>query len=378
MKVPLLDLRPQLAPIEAEIQAAVAEVISSTQYILGPKVEAFEAELAAYLGAEHAVGVSSGTDALLVALMALGIGPGDLVITTPYTFFATAGVVSRVGATPVFVDIARDTFNLSPDALRTWCADHPHSIQKVKAILPVHLFGQCADMDPILEIAAENGWQVIEDAAQAIGARYTTQGSRRMAATMGEMGCLSFFPSKNLGCAGDAGAVIVRDAAMAARVRQFRMHGENPRYHHAYIGGNFRIDPIQCAVLSVKLPHLDAWNAGRRQRAAYYDAAFAGTPIVTPKIAYTREDHVYNQYTILVPEQRDALRAHLTERGIGHNVYYPVSLHQQECFRHLDYHDGDFPESEYAASHSLALPVYPELTEAMQAAVVAAIRAFYA
>ena len=378
MKVPLLDLRPQMAPLEEEIKAAVGEVIASTQYILGPKVEAFEAELSEYLGGAHVVGVSSGTDALLVSLMALGIGHGDLVLTTPYTFFATAGVIVRVGARPVFIDIDPETFNLCPEALRRWRGDHPDKLHQVKAVMPVHLYGQCADMAPILGVAAQHGWTVVEDAAQAIGAHYPVDGTRKPAATLGELGCLSFFPSKNLGCIGDAGAVATRDEEVAARLRQFRMHGENPRYHHACIGGNFRIDPIQCAALSVKLPHLDGWNAARREHARYYDGAFADTAITTPKIAYTREDHVYNQYVIMTPGRREELRAHLLANGVGHNVYYPLSLHQQECFKDLGYRAGDFPASEDAAARSLALPVYPELTEEMQAYVVEQVLAFYA
>ena len=377
MKVPLLDLGPQMAPLAAEIKAAVNEVIDSTQYILGPKVEAFEAEVASYLGTAHGVGVSSGTDALLVALMALEVGPGDLVLTTPYTFFATAGAVTRVGAVPVFIDIDPETYNMCPRALSAWCGEHPREVELVKAILPVHLYGQCAEMGAVLALAERHGIPIIEDGAQAIGASYPGADGVRKAGALGDLGCFSFFPSKNLGGIGDAGLVTMGDPELAARVRQLRMHGENPRYHHAFIGGNFRIDPIQCVALSVKLRHLEEWHEMRRRNAAFYDAGLSDVPVKTPVARYGREHHIYNQYVIAVESDRDGLRAHLTEAGIGNNVYYPVPLHLQECFAYLGYEAGDLPNAEHAAEHTVALPVYPEMTEEMLGYVVEVIRGYY-
>lgn len=373
MHVPLLDLKAQLATIRDELKAAVDEVIESTRYILGPQVEALESALADYCGVRRAVGVTSGTDALLVALMALDVGPGDLVITSPYSFFATAGVVARLRATPVFVDIEPRTFNLDPRALAAWFDRHAADAPRVKAILPVHLFGQCADMEPILEIARRHGIPVIEDAAQAIGARYPSSSGERRAGSMGLMGCFSFFPSKNLGAIGDGGMVVTNDDALADKLVRLRNHGAQPKYYHALIGGNFRLDPIQAAVLRVKLRHLERWHAARREHAAHYDRLLAGSAIVTPHVAYTREQHIYNQYVIRVARGRDELKANLARHDIGTEIYYPVPFHEQQCFAYLGCKRGDFPHSEAAARESLALPIYPELTPEMQEYVAAAI-----
>lgn len=378
MRVPLLDLKPQLASLEAELKAAVLEVIDSTRYIGGPQVEALEAAVARYVGTRHALGVSSGTDALLVSLMALGVGPGDLVITTPYSFFATAGVVARLGATPVFVDIQPDSFNMDPEALRDGLETERARRGRVKAILPVHLFGQCADMDPILALAERHGIPVVEDAAQAIGARYPSRAGVRNAGSMGRVGCFSFFPSKNLGGIGDGGMLVTNDASLYQRLATLRDHGAHPRYHHALIGGNFRLDPIQAAALCVKLPHLDGWHRGRQQNAAYYDAQLDLPGLATPAVVWRREFHIYNQYVITLAERRDELRAYLAEREIGTEVYYPVPFHLQKCFAELGYGPGRFPHSERAAARTLALPIYPELTREMQDHVIASIRDFLA
>ena len=370
MKVPLLDLKAQLTTIEKEVKAAVNDVIDSTQYIMGPKVAELEEKISEYVGAKYATGVSSGTDALLISLMALDIGPGDIVITTPFSFFATAGVIARLGATPAFVDIDPDTYNLSPDALRHWFGANKEKIDKVKAIIPVHLYGQCADMDPILEIAGEYNIPVIEDAAQAIGARYPSKAGIKKAGSMGTMGCFSFFPSKNLGAMGDGGMVVTNDAGINEKLNKLRNHGAKPKYYHALIGGNFRLDPIQAAILLVKLPHLDKWHSMRQKNAAYYDRNLNIEGVKSPTVAYKREYHIYNQYVISVMEQRDELKKFLTENNIGTEIYYPVPFHKQECFRYLGYKSGDFPNSEYAATHTIALPIYPELTIEMQDYVI--------
>ncbi|MCP4645859.1 MAG: DegT/DnrJ/EryC1/StrS family aminotransferase [bacterium] len=378
MKVPLLDLGPQLETIESELKQAVLEVIGSTRYIGGPKVDELEAAVAAYVGAEHGVGVTSGTDALLVSLMALNVGSGDIVITTPYTFFATAGAVARLNATPAFVDIDPDTYNMDPAALDAWFDDHSADRDKVKAIIPVHLYGQCADMDRLLEVAGRYGVPVIEDAAQAIGASYPGKDGLRKAGSMGISGCFSFFPSKNLGGIGDGGMVVSNDAAFAEKVRQLRNHGAEPKYYHATVGGNFRLDAIQAAALSVKLKHLDEWHGMRQKNAAHYDAHLDGPGLKKPALVYDRSCHIYNQYIVSVPERRDELRAHLTARDIGNEIYYPVSLHDQACFDYLGYSSGQFPNSEEAARKTIALPIYPELTTEMLDYVVAAFAEFYA
>jgi len=369
-QVPLLDLGAQYAAIQTELEAAVLEVLRSQQYILGPVVEACERDLADYCGCRHAVGMSSGTDALLACLMAEDIGPGDEVITTPYSFFATAGAVSRVGATPVFVDILAGTYNIDPDGIES------HISARTKAIIPVHLFGQCADMDPVLAVARAHRLTVIEDAAQAIGAGYRG----RRAGSMGEYGCFSFFPSKNLGAAGDAGLVTTTDAARDEKLRIVRAHGSKPKYHHSMVGGNFRLDAIQAAVISVKLPHLDQWTAQRRINADKYRALFASSGLVSQGMITVPDrapDHIYNQFVIRA-SARDELQAHLKTQKIGTEVYYPVPLHLQRCFADLGHVPGDFPESEAAARETLALPVYPELTDAQIEYVVERTTAFYA
>lgn len=364
-EVPLLDLQAQYRPIREELLAAVVRVCDSQRFILGPEVEAFEAEMAAHIGVGHAIGVSSGTDALLAAMMAFGIGPGDEVITTTYSFFATAGCIARLGATPKLVDIDPLTYNLSPDAVSA--AVTP----RTKAIIPVHLYGLCAEMDPIHDIAREAGVPVIEDACQAIGA--TDRG--RQAGTMGTAACFSFFPSKNLGGFGDGGLVTTNDGALASEIRAIRNHGETSRYHHQQIGGNFRLDALQAAVLRVKLPHLARWTAGRRDNAArYHDlfgTLFPAGPIVLP-IEPPDKLHIYNQFVVRVPD-RDRVRAFLAEQGIGTAIYYPVPFHLQRCFDSLGHRPGDFPVAEEAAESTLALPIYGELTAAQQESVVRAI-----
>ena len=375
MSVPLLDLKLQYAPLKQQMLAEIEAVADSQALILGPKTEQLEQAVARYCGAGHAIGVSSGTDAQLVLLMALGIGPGDKVITTPYTFFATASCVARLGATPVFVDIDPATYNIDPAKL----AETLNQTTNVKAIIPVHLYGQCADMSAILDLGRTHGVPVLEDAAQALGAQHPLG----HAGAIGEAGWFSFYPTKNLGAFGDAGMVVCRDGELAAKIKALRNHGMQVRYYHQWIGGNFRIDAIQSAVLGVKLPHLDAWSAGRRARAAHYRAAFArrSLPITLPAEVYAESGlanhHIYNQFIIRVP-QRDALRAHLTAANIGSEIYYPLSLHQQECFRYLGYREGDFPEAERAARETLALPIFPELTETQQDYVVEQVAAFYA
>ena len=375
MNIPLLDLKAQLKSIENDVKNAVLEVIDSTRYIMGPKVEALENEIAAYAGVKYGIGVSSGTDALLVSLMALNIKSGDLVITTPFSFFATAGVIARLNAVPVFVDIDPDTYNMSPDALNQWFESHPEQIHRVKAIIPVHLYGQCAHMDPICELADAHGIPIVEDAAQAIGAEYPSASGQKKAGSMGTLGCFSFFPSKNLGCIGDGGMVVTNDPELNDKLKMLRNHGAKPKYYHAMIGGNFRLDPIQAAVLLVKLPHLDQWHTMRQQNASYYDENLMDIGVKTPVIAYQRKCHIYNQYVVSVPEDRDGLRQFLADNNVSTEIYYPVSFHMQACFKELGYREGDFPNSEYAAHHTLALPVYPELTHEMQDYVVDRIRA---
>ena len=370
MSVPLLDLKAQYAAIRGEIDAAVREVFESQHFILGPKVQECEAAVAKYSAARFGCGVSSGTDALLIALMAEKVGPGDEVITTPYTFFATAGCIARVGAAPVFVDIDPATFNLNPALIEKKIT------KKTRAIIPVHLYGQCADMDPILEIAARRKLVVIEDAAQAIGAEY----KGRRAGSMGQYGCFSFFPSKNLGGAGDGGMVVTQDEECAKKLKVLRNHGSEPKYYHSLIGGNFRLDALQAAVITVKLRHLDSWSAGRQANAARYDRLFAerglvGKGVVLPKVVMNR--HIFNQYVIRVP-RRDDLVKFLKDRGVGSEIYYPVPMHLQQCFADLGLKAGDLPESERAAKETIALPIYPELTDAQAREVVEAIAAFLA
>ena len=370
MQVPLLDLAAQYAPIRDAVVEAVTRVVDTQKFILGPEVEAFEAEVAAYLGARHAIGVSSGTDALLVAMMALELGPGDEVIVPTYSFFATAGCVSRTGATPVLVDIDPVSCNLDVEAVRR--AITP----RTRAIVPVHLYGQAADMGPLLALASEHGLEVIEDAAQAIGATLDGQAL----GTFGRFGCFSFYPSKNLGAAGDAGLVTVNDDEMAARVRLLRVHGAQRTYHHEKVGGNFRMAAIQAAVLRVKLQHLEAWTEARRRNADRYRRLFAaiapGAPVQLP-VELPGRRHIYNQFVIRAA-RRDALRDHLRSHGVGCEVYYPVPFHLQPCFAYLGVPAGALPEAERAAAETLALPIYSELDETQQQYVVETIAAFYA
>lgn len=377
MTIPLLDLSAQHQPIHAELMAAIERVVSSQAFILGPEVTKLEERVAAYSQARAGIGVSSGTDALLVALMALDIGAGHEVITSPYSFFATAGAIVRVGARPVLVDIDPATYNIDPARIER--AISPNT----KAIIPVHLYGQCADMAPIMAVAKQRGLHVIEDAAQAIGADYV---DGRRAGSIGTVGCFSFFPSKNLGAMGDGGMVVTNDLDLAERIRVLRVHGSKPKYYHRVIGGNFRLDSIQAAVLNVKFNYLDEWTRRRQENAARYHTLFKETGltdkpgIALPEARYQRagvkHDHIYNQFVIRVP-RRDQLMAHLIQQGIGSEIYYPVPFHLQECFRSLGYKEGDFPESERAAKETLALPIYQGLTADQQAIVVQAIRGFY-
>jgi dTDP-4-amino-4,6-dideoxygalactose transaminase len=386
MQVPLLDLRPQYQPLAADIQAAIRRVCESQHFILGPAVKELEASVAGYCRCRHGIGVSSGTDALLLALMALGIGAGDAGITSPFTFFANAGTIARTGARPLFCDIDPLTFNIDPAAVaelldgqcerRAGELIHRASGARVRALMPVHLYGQVADMATLMETAHRYGLAVIEDAAQALGAADREQ---RRAGSFGDVGCLSFFPTKNLGAFGDAGMCVTNDEALAGRMEILRVHGGRPKYYHALIGGNFRIDELQAAVLNVKLPHLDEWTAARERNAAFYDRAFTHarladavrTPPALPGVR-----HIYNQYVVRV-RNRDALRAHLNAAGVGTEIYYPVPLHLQQCFAYLGHKAGDYPRSEQAAAEALALPIYPELSEAQLQYVVDSIVAHY-
>jgi dTDP-4-amino-4,6-dideoxygalactose transaminase len=381
--IPLLDLQAQYASIRDELDSAIKHVFESQHFILGPEVESLEQEIAEYSHCRFAVGVSSGTDALLACLMAIGIESGDEVITTPYTFFATAGSISRLGAKPVFVDIDPQTYNIDPEKIDAAVT------ARTKAILPVHLFGQMADMDPIMEIARRRSLYVIEDAAQAIGAEY----KGRRAGSVGDLGCLSFFPSKNLGACGDGGMVTGNNPDFIERVRVLRSHGSKPKYFHKFVGGNFRLDAIQAAVLRVKLKYLDDWTTARQLNAANYKGLFAdfnlagkegdasrtrdGARVLMP-IQVDHMRHIYNQFVVRVNgTKRDGLMSHLRRRGIASEVYYPLPLHLQECFARLGGRAGDFPASESAARETLALPIYPELTKTMQRHVVETIADFF-
>lgn len=363
--VPLLDLKLQYATIRDEVMAAIEAICESQRFIGGPEVVACEEAVAAYSGCKVGVGMSSGTDALLCGMMALGIGPGDEVIVPSFTFFATAGCVSRLGAKPVFVDIDAATFNTTAEQIER--AITP----KTKLIIPVHLYGQCADMTGILKVANQRGIPVMEDAAQSIGAKH----HGKAACSMGKLGTLSFFPSKNLGAFGDAGMIVTNDPALGERCRIFRDHGAQPKYYHKWVGGNFRLDALQAAVVRIKLKHLDVWSAQRAENAKRYNALFAGSVVKTPVIA-PGNDSIFNQYVIRVPK-RDELKKHLEVHGIGTEVYYPVPLHMQECFAYLGGKAGDLPVCEQAAREVLAIPIYPELTMSQQERVARTIRAFY-
>jgi dTDP-4-amino-4,6-dideoxygalactose transaminase len=389
MNIPLLDLKAQLHPLREEIVAAVTAVIDSTTYIQGPEVIALENEVADYCGAKAAVGVSSGTDALLVSLMALDVGPGDKVLTTPYSFFATMGVILRLGAEPVFCDIDPISYNIDSQKMAAILA--ADSEKKIKAIIPVHLYGQCADMSSIMAIANSYSIPVIEDAAQAIGAEYPADKEEwKKSGTMGICGCFSFFPSKNLGGIGDGGMVVSNDEEFAEKVRMLGNHGAKPKYYHAKIGGNFRLDPIQATVLRIKLKHLESWHSGRRENADYYTKLFSASElsnngnVKTPEAIYkkqasdennVRNYHIYNQYVIEV-EQRDPLINHLRNQNIGCEIYYPLCLHEQECIKDT-IKNVQMPNAEKAAKSTIALPIYPELTQEMQEYVVKKIEEFF-
>lgn len=375
MHVPILDLKAQYQKIKPELDAALQEVLANQRFILGPVVERFERTIAQYVGAKHAIGVASGSDALLLALMALDIKSGDEVITTPFSFFATAGSIARTGAHPVFVDIEPDTFNIAPARIEEYLLK---SNRKVKAIIPVHLFGQCTEMAPIMELAKRYHLSVIEDAAQAMGSVY----QNHKAGTIGQIGCFSFFPTKNLGGWGDAGLVTTSDESIAQKIKSLRVHGgETRRYYHKYVGCNSRLDALQAAVLSAKLKYLDEWNATRQRNAQQYQSLFhnAGLdkkvilPVVKPE-----RNHVYHQYTIRVPQKRNELMTFLHTQNIGTEIYYPLPLHLQECFEYLGYQPGRLPESEKATHECLSLPIYPELTLTMQEYLVDQIARFFA
>ena len=394
MRVPLLDLTEQYRALAEPIRREIEEVLASQRFILGRKGEEFEAAIARFLGVPHAIGVSSGTDALLATLMALQIGPGDAVITSAYSFFATAGSIARAGARPVFVDIDPVTYNLSPAALQSLIANQCsptggklcyQGSETVRAIMPVHLFGLCCEMDPILDTAHEHGLLIIEDAAQALGAEYPVARGTTKAGTMGDVACFSFYPSKNLGAAGDAGLVICRDAQIAKRLRMCRHHGmDAQQYHHEFVGGNFRLDEVQAAILKVKLPQLDSWAAARRGAADFYRDKFGRLgltdTITMPAEPYRNRGltnhHVYHQFVIRT-SRRDELRAYLRGKEIETAVYYPLALHEQNCFADLGYSPGDFPEAQRAARETLALPIYPEIGREAQSYVVNAIAEFF-
>src|ERR1700722_19395881 len=386
MQVPLLDLKVQYRGLKSQIQAAIEKVCASQNFILGPAVRELETKVAAYSQCRYGIGVSSVTDALLGTLMALEIGAGDEVITSPYTFFATGGTIARTGARPLFCDIDPDSFNISPRALEALLEErcelrdgawvNRRTGGRIKALMPVHLYGQLCDMQALMVTSQRLGLHVIEDAAQAIGAE---DEAGKRAGSIGDIGCLSFFPTKNLGAFGDAGMCVANEQGLAERLDILRVHGGKPKYYHAFIGGNFRLDEIQAAVLNVKLKHLDSWTAGRQENASFYDAAFAkaklGDAVQTPR-AVAGGRHIYNQYVIRVRE-RDRLRAHMATAGVGSEIYYPIPLHLQKCFEYLGHKAGDFPHSEAAAAETLALPIFPELTEMQLQYVVDTIAAFY-
>jgi dTDP-4-amino-4,6-dideoxygalactose transaminase len=371
MNVPLLDLRAQYATIREEVRAAIDRVFESQQFVLSGEVKALEEEIARYCQTKFAIGCASGSDALLLALMTCGIGAGDEVITTPFSFFATASAITRLGARPVFVDIDERTYNLNPELIETAITE------RTKAILPVHIYGQCAEMNPLIELSRERGIPIVEDAAQAIGA----EDRGRRAGSMGTIGCFSFYPSKNLGGAGDGGMLVTNDLDHARKLHMLRVHGEETKYHHKIVGLNSRLDALQAAVLRVKLPHLDDWTGARQRKAQQYESMFLdaglseeiGIPFVRPDAR-----HIFHQFVVRVSGgRRDALQKHLREHGVGTDVYYPVPLHLQACFAYLGYKEGDFPIAELAAKETLALPVYPELTDQQQDYVVGMIAEFF-
>lgn len=376
MKVPFFDLTPQFSLIEAEVKSALNEVFNTQQFIMGPQIETLEKTIAGYCRTRYALGVASGSDALLLSLMTAGVGPGDEVMIPPFTFFATAGSVSRLGAIPVFVDIDQETFNIDPSKILE------KFTPKTKAIIPVHLYGQCADMDPILQIARDKNLSVIEDAAQALGSEYKPRPDSipQRAGQIGDLGCFSFYPTKNLGAFGDAGMIVTDDPDLAEKVRLLRVHGSQPKYYHKWIGINSRLDTMQAAILLVKFKYLEKWTEERQKKARRYEALFQDIlsrveGVKLPVVQYENR-HIFHQYVIRAP-QRDALRKSLTEQGVGTDIYYPLPLHLQECFSFLKHRPGDFPISEKAADETLALPIFPELTEQQQTYVVEKIEAFY-
>ena len=380
MNIPLLDLKTQYNTIEEEIIAATMEVYQSQRFILGPKVEALEKEIAAYTQVKYAVGVSSGTDALLISLMSANICPGDLVVTSPYTFFSTAGSIARVGAIPVFVDIDNCTYNIDPEKLeKTISTLNAEKRARLKAIVPVHLFGQCADMEDIIAIAKSLDLVIIEDAAQAIGAEYgSSDGSFKRAGSMGIYGCFSFFPSKNLGSFGDGGMVTTNDENIYQELKIIRVHGSQPKYYHRTIGGNFRLDALQAAILLVKFKYLDRWTENRRENARIYRELLARKGIEEIRLPFENKGrHIYHQFVIKVDQARDELKQYLINQGIGCEIYYPVPLHVQECFQYLGYHPEDCPISIEAAAKTLALPIYPELKYEQIEYIVEKISSFY-
>lgn len=395
MHVPLLDLKEHLAPLREEILQGITRVVDSTCYILGPEVEKFEKRIAAYCDASFAIGVASGTDALLASLMAFGVQQGDLVLTTPFSFFATMGCIVRLGARPVFVDIDPVSYNIDTEKMAEALAHDAKGDRKIKVILPVHLYGQCADMTQIMALADQYGIPVLEDAAQAIGATCPVQKDGKTtwykAGAMGRAGCFSFFPSKNLGGIGDAGMIVCNDEELAEKIKIIRVHGGAPKYHHKVIGGNFRIDPVQAVVLDIKLPYLPEWHKKRRKNALFYDQLLGKTDLLNtgavtlPQAIYREaalregvdtDYHIYNQYVLRVKD-RDGLKAFLEKEGITTEIYYPIPLHKQECLAGLGYGEQSFPEAEKAAKETLALPIYPELTDDMQQYVVERIVAYF-
>ena len=372
MKVPLLDLKAQFATIRDEVRTAVDRVFDSQHFVLGAEVGSLEEEIARYSQTKFAIGCASGSDAVLLALMSCGVGAGDEVITTPFSFFATAGAIARLGARPVFVDINERTFNLNPSLVEAALTE------RTKAIMPVHLYGQCAEMNPLIELSQSRGIPIIEDAAQAIGA----EDRSRRAGSMGTIGCFSFYPSKNLGGAGDGGMLVTNDLDHGRRLHMLRVHGEETKYHHKVVGINSRLDALQAAVLRAKLPHLDEWTTGRQRKAQQYELMFGDAGLSEEvEVPFVRSNarHIFHQFVVRVRGgRRDAMREHLRECGVGTDVYYPVPLHLQECFAYLGYKEGDLPVGELAAKETLALPVYPELTDEQQDYVVNAIAKFFA
>ena len=389
MKFPLLDLKAQYRSIEKELKERVSEVLDSQMFILGAEVKALEEELSAYVGAKHGIGVSSGSDALIISLMALQVGPGDSVVTTPFTFFATGGAIARLGAKPVFCDIEPNTFNIDTAKLAELLEIEieKKGNSQIKGIIPVHLYGQCVDMKPIQSLAEKYDLFVLEDAAQAVGSEYLMDSEVKRACTLGDLGILSFYPAKNLGACGDAGMVLTNNQNLVDRIRLLRVHGSSNKYMYDIIGGNFRMDAIQATVLRVKLKHLDSWIMGRQQKAARYETLFSSAGLLekgliqTPEAVYRNAGlkyfHTYHQYVIRA-DSRDDLQLYMREKDVPSAIFYPMPLHLQKCFVYLGYREGDFPESEKSASEVLALPIYPELSEENQDYVVSTIKDFYA